>query len=209
MDNLIHSEIRRHQFPAHPAGLTGVDHVALAASDPVRAACFYLDVLCGTLYCATGFSEEERRQGKTAQCIIHMGDVLIQIGYPTDGKSFPDPRNPSHWPHLALGATAEGLDRMREQLDRHGIPNSGPWSHVALHTTSVFFMDPEGNKLEICTWEPYPRERTRVLSPASEILRGGDPPLRPGGTVDWASLVHHWRPSAERWERLAEQATAS
>lgn len=208
MDNLINSENRRYEVPPHPVGLTGVDHVAIAASDPVRAACFYIDVLCGSLYCATGFSEEERRQGKTAQCLIHMGSVLIQIGYPTDGRSFPDPDNVSHWPHVAFGATAPALDAMRDQLERHGIPLSGPWSHLALHTTSVYFMDTEGNKLEICTWEPYPKERTRVINPASEILRGQDPLIRRGGDVDWPGLVHHWRPSAERWESLAEHAVA-
>lgn len=162
-----------------------MDHVALPARDPERAAAFYVEVLSGTMYYATGFSEEERRQQRVPHSFVHVGNVLVQTAYPNDGKTFADPNNKSYWPHFAFGASADVLDRMCEQLQSHGVPYSGPHSHLNVEAVSIYFMDPEGNKLEVCTWDPYPEGRVTLLGPG-------------GVAIDWGSLIHDWRPASER-----------
>lgn len=185
MDNQTPPPWTRHQVPDNPHGLTGVDHVALAAHDPIRAARFYVEVLGGTMYYATGFSEEERSQRRSPHSFVHVGGVLVQTGYPNDGKTFPDPQSKSYWPHLAFSATPDVLDRMCEQLRAHRVPFSGPHSHLNVEAVSIYFLDPEGNKLEVCTWDPYPADEVTLLGPG-------------GVAIDWASLVHQWRPTGER-----------
>jgi catechol-2,3-dioxygenase len=182
MTNVNPAPGTRSRVPTNPHGLTGMDHVALPARDPGRAARFYEQVLGGTLYYATGYSDQDKDLGRVPHIFVHVGDVLIQVAYPSDGESFPDPDNPSLWPHWAFAASPGVLDAMCERLREHDVPFSGPHSHLNVEAVSIYFMDTEGNKLEICTWEPYPAEETTML--------GG-----PGGaTLDYPSLAHRWRP---------------
>lgn len=175
--NLNPASGTRHEVPPNPFGLTGMDHAALAVSDVERAVRFYEEALGGRAYYATGFGE----QGRTPHVFLHVGTVLLQVGYPNDGRTFADRHSQSHWPHLALGASAEVLDRMCEHLRAMGVPFSGPRSHPPVDAVSIYFKDPDGNKLEICTWDPYPVERTE--------------PLGPGRGLDWEALNHEWRPA--------------
>ena len=73
MDNLNPPPWTRHDVPANPIGLGGMDHVALSAHDPIRAARFYVEVLGGTLYDATGFSDEERGRGRIPHSFVSSG----------------------------------------------------------------------------------------------------------------------------------------
>lgn len=181
MTNVNPAEGTRSRVPANPFGLTGMDHVALPARDPGRAARFYEEVLGGAIYYATGYSEQDRELGRVPHIFVHVGDVLVQLAYPSDSRSFPDPNNPSLWPHWAFGASPEVLDAMCERLREHGIPFRGPNSHLNVEAVSIYFMDTEGNKLEICTWDPYPMEKTEMLGPG-------------GVALDYPSLAHQWRP---------------
>jgi len=177
VENLNPEQGIRHRIPANRLGLTGMDHAALAVADVERAVRFYEEALGGQVYYATGFGES----GRSPHVFMHVGSVLLQVGYPNDGRSFPDRHSQSHWPHLAFGASATILDRTCEHLRGMGVPFSGPRSHLNVEAVSIYFKDPEGNKLEICTWDPYPPERTELLGP--------------GHGLDWEQLNHDWRPA--------------
>src|SRR5215469_8795100 len=120
----------RHEVPANPLGLTGMDHAALAVADVERAVRFYEEALGGRAYYATGFADPPHEirtppprfrggpgeSGRSPHVFMHVGTVLLQVGYPNDGKTFADRHSQSHWPHVAFGASAAVLDRMCEHL---------------------------------------------------------------------------------------------
>ena len=68
---------------------------------------------------------------------------------------------------------AEQLEPLAE-AKKLGIPVIGPVSHRDIDVTSAYFQSPEGHKLEICTWDPYPVEKTTP------------------GRIDFPSLAHDW-----------------
>ena len=183
MENLNPKPWTRHQVPGNTLGLTGMDHAALAVQDVERAVRFYQEALGAEVYYATGFGE----RGRVAHVFMHVGTVLLQVGYPNDGKTFADRHSQSHWPHVAFGASAEALDRVSEHLRGLGVPFSGPRSHLNVEAVSIYFKDPDGNKLEVCTWDPYPMEKTDLLGPPPE-----------GKGLDWEALNHDWRPVVEQ-----------
>ena len=180
MVNVTPESGTRGDVPEHPFGLTGLDHVALSVRDPERAVQFYTQVLGGTVFYATGFAPEERAKNYIPHTFVHVGRTLIQVGVPNDFKTYPDPESRSYWPHWAFGCDAATLDRAAEQLRRHGVPFSGPRSHPGVDAVSLYFLDPDGNKLEICTWDPYPGETE---------------PLDAGHGINWGKLRHDWRPA--------------
>ena len=177
MENVNPPDGTRHQVPANRFGLTGMDHAAIAVHDVERAVRFYEAALGGVVYYSTGFGEA----GRTPHVFMHVGTVLLQVGFPNDGKTFADPHSQSHWPHVAFGASREVLDRMCDHLTSLGVPFSGPRSHLNVEAVSIYFMDPDGNKLEVCTWDPYPVDKTELLGP--------------GHGLDWETLIHDWRPA--------------
>ena len=205
MKNLNPVPGTRHEGPPNPFGLTGMDHAALAVADVDRAVRFYEEALGGRAYYATGFGDpphdvgapgyprrseeggaprfrgDPAEAGRTPHVFMHVGTVLLQVGYPNDGRTFADRHSQSHWPHVAFGASAAVLDRMCGHLRAMGVPFSGPRSHPPVDAVSIYFKDPDGNKLEVCTWDPYPVERTE--------------PLGPGHGLDWEALNHDWRPA--------------
>lgn len=76
--------------------------------------------------------------------------------------------------------TPERLDRNKERLEQIGIPLTGPILHRGVEYVSIHFRSPEGHKLEITTWEPYPGNEAGMLG------------LPQVGLIDWTTLTHTW-----------------
>src|SRR5262249_56011911 len=98
MENLNPKPWTRHHLPGNTLGLTGMDHAALAVQDVERAVRFYQEALGAEVYYATGFGEH----GRVAHVFMHVGTVLLQVGYPNDAKTFAHRHTPSPSPHAAF-----------------------------------------------------------------------------------------------------------
>jgi hypothetical protein len=74
-------------------------------------------------------------------------------------------------PHVAFKVSAKDLEANFERLKKI-IPVSGPYRHRGIDCTTFYFMTPEGHKLEICTWEPYPEDKSLMMgAPGVGIMR--------------------------------------
>ena len=154
-------------------GLSRMDHFALETNDIELMDRFMREVLGGEPYYYAGFNEADRKDGRVRHIFIRIGSVLMQCAESVDGKTHLDKHNPNVSPHWAFAVSADGLDRNVARLRSLGIPVTDPTEHRDIDCTSVYFQSPEGHKLELCTWDPYPRKR-RI------------------GRIDWASLAHNW-----------------
>jgi len=160
-------------------GLQRMDHFALETNDIELMERFMREVLGGAPYYYAGFDEEDRRLKRVKHIFIRIGSVLMQCAESVNGKTTLSKDNPNVSPHWAFEVTAENLDRNIERLRGLGVPVAGPIEHRDIDCTSAYFLSPEGHKLELCTWEPYPRPRI-------------------SGRIDWASLAHDWPNSPEK-----------
>jgi hypothetical protein len=150
-----------------------MDHFALETNDIELMAKFMHEVLGGETFYYAGFDETDRRLGRVKHIFIRIGAVLMQCAESKDGKTTLDRMNPNVSPHWAFEVSPEDLDKNIARLRGLGIPVAGPIEHRNLDCTCAYFQSPEGHKLELCTWEPYPGKRTE-------------------GRIDWAALAHNW-----------------
>lgn len=160
-------------------GLTGCDHYAMPTHDIARLERFIREILGGIPYYYAGFDQTDRGMGRPPHIFVRVGRVLVQCTQepgPLNTDTF-DQRIAPHW---AFGTTPAGLDANKARLLAAGIPVVGPFQHRGVECVSIYFRSPEGHKLEIVTWEPYPPERAPML---------GAPGV---GLIDWSKLQHDW-----------------
>jgi len=169
----------RAAIPPNRLGLTGVDHIALPVSDAERLGRFYVDVLGASVFYVSRLSPEAVAAGRKPYWMVHMGAQVIQFLPPVDGADLPRRDHPSMFPHYAFGCTARELDAASRRLAEAGVPFAGPMGHYAADATSIYFRDPEGNTLELCTWEPFGREVPMLTGP-----------------IAWHDMLYEWEPSA-------------
>ncbi len=159
--------------------LWGMDHFAMPVKDVARMEKFVREVLGGEPYYYAGFDESDRKMGRKPHLFMRIGNTLFQCTEEA-GPSYPHPDDNDISPHWAFGTTPEGLDKNVEWLKSHGIPVAGPLRHKDVDCVSIYFKTPEGHKLEICTWQGYPEEKSQLM--------GG-----PGvGFLNWPKLAHNW-----------------
>ena len=169
----------RHSDQSNRFELTGCDHYALPTHDIRLLERFIREILGGVPYYYAGFDETDRGMGRPPHIFVRVGSVLVQCteepGELNTAES--DQRIAPHW---AFGTSPDGLDANKARLESAGIPVVGPYRHRNVECVSIYFRSPEGHKLEIVTWEPYPAERAPML---------GSPEV---GLIDWSRLVHAW-----------------
>jgi catechol-2,3-dioxygenase len=126
--------------------LEGIDHVALAVRDVERSTRWYIEVL--------GF--EHRLEGMWDGVPVFVGKGKTALAL------FPareDARPPSGRPdqvgmlHLAFRANRAEFANAQRELKSRGIEFNFD-DHEVSH--SIYFADPDGNRLEITTYEVTP-----------------------------------------------------
>ena len=122
----------------------GIDHVALSVSDLERSLKFYTEVL--------GLKITEReRQKPGVEYFLDCGTSLV-------GLIQGDPKGDNHvlqdgglgGNHFSFRARALDFDRIVEDVRSRGITIT--YLKKRERSWSLYFLDPDGNKLEITAW---------------------------------------------------------
>jgi len=162
--------------------LNGVNHLVIACSDMERSLKFYCGVLGMKVKCASGPSADDwANRGNTPPgpdgrvrankrfywLEMANGDVLALLEFPDMDTSAPPTYFGHLWPqgrpsnntpggtdHIAFNVnTLEEQKAMRQQLIDQNIPCSEiTWAPGPTAVSSVWLYDPDGNAIEIATW---------------------------------------------------------
>lgn len=175
-----YGQAERHVPQANALQLTGCDHFALPARDPEASGKFFEQVLGAVEFLRAGFGGH----GRLRHIFYHVGAVLVELVEQRTERGYPDHTNPNGEeanPHWAFGTTAAGLAAFIANLEREGVPYDAVRQHgTEISASSVYFLDPDENILEVTTWETLP--------PDFPV------PVIPGKRVPSAQLKHHWKP---------------
>lgn len=177
----ISAEVRG-TIPANRFGLTGIDHLGLPCRDPDKSGKFMERILGGVEAYRFGYSDIDRQLGRFKHIFYHIGAQLIEVVENEDGTGYPE-RSDNSNPHWSFGGTPESMAMFIKNLEAEGIPYNGPRSHTGASAVSVYFLDLDGNKLELVTWDPIP-----------EGLLETTPIGGKHGIIAWSKLAHDWQP---------------
>jgi catechol 2,3-dioxygenase-like lactoylglutathione lyase family enzyme len=157
-------------------GLKWMHHFTLPVRDIALMDRFMIDLL-----------DAERWNGdksRSATGPLRIGQSGFECTQDRGSPLYPVPGDNNISPHWSFGASAAALDHCRLTLHDAGLPVAGPYRHRALDLVSIYFKSPEGHKLEIGTWEPYPPEKADLM---------GAPGV---GFIPWPKMDHHWKPQS-------------
>jgi catechol 2,3-dioxygenase-like lactoylglutathione lyase family enzyme len=123
--------------------LEGIDHIALAVRDIEHSAKWYIDVL--------GFERRYEGMWNGIPVFIGKGDTALALFPVRERESQTAMRSDnSGMLHLAFRADAGNFVAAQTELNRRGIKFEFE-DHEISH--SIYFRDPDGNRLEITTYE--------------------------------------------------------
>ena len=127
--------------------IQGIDHVAINVKDLNKAVEFYTKVL--------GLKITQREPSKPGiEFFLDCGPSLLGIIQATDlSQSHPFQNEGLGANHFSFRIPAEDFDRMLEHLESHHMKIE--FAKKREKSWSLYFYDPDGNKLEMTAW---PRE---------------------------------------------------
>lgn len=123
--------------------LTGIDHVAFNVLDLTRSLEFYTKVL--------GLKVTEREYSKPGiEYFLDCGGSLVGLiqGKEEGRHLLQDGGVGGN--HVAFRVSTKDFDRVIEELKAQKVPIT--FSKKREKSWSVYFLDPDGNKLEITAW---------------------------------------------------------
>ncbi|MDQ6861337.1 MAG: VOC family protein [Verrucomicrobiota bacterium] len=126
--------------------LDGIDHVALAVRDVERSAQWYIDVL----------AFEHRHQGMWNGVPVFVGKGTTALAlFPARADAGPPNGRTDRvgMLHLALRASGAEFGNAQRELKRRGMMFSYEDHEIS---RSIYFTDPDGNRLEITTYDMNP-----------------------------------------------------
>jgi catechol 2,3-dioxygenase-like lactoylglutathione lyase family enzyme len=125
-----------------------LDHIVLEVGDPLRSLAWYRDVLG-----LAPVREEEFHRGEVPFASVRVSEATLVDLFPTGMWRGPVAANPNHF---ALTTTDEGMRAVRGRLSARGVPirrederNFGARGYGH----SIYFEDPDGNMVEVRTYE--------------------------------------------------------
>ena len=134
--------------PKRPFRVVEIDHLVLRVADLAASLGFYCEALGCTL---------ERELPDLGLYQLRAGHQLIDlvpIGSALGGKT---PRGPgTNMDHFCINITPFDAGDLSGWLDVHGIKHSDSARRYGAHGfgTSVYVTDPDGNTVELKSWEP-------------------------------------------------------
>jgi catechol 2,3-dioxygenase-like lactoylglutathione lyase family enzyme len=124
------------------------DHIALSVPDIVAAERWYVETLGAEVRERYGWGGDTTHPVPPHED-IYIGTQVLSLFQGESLRSAP-PARMFHWAFHCDGM--EELDTWHEWLTTQGISVRGPIAHPGFSAVSLYFSDPWGTRLEICTW---------------------------------------------------------
>lgn len=129
--------------------ITELDHIVLNVHDTDRSLRFYTEILG-----LQGERVEDFRAGKVGFPSVRINDATIIDLFPTQlsAAGAAGAKNDGNLNHFCLVVSAEDFSGIVEYLAAHEVSvRGGPVSRWGARgrATSVYFLDPDGNEVEI------------------------------------------------------------
>jgi len=166
----------------NPKGIRGICHFSIPVKDTREALTFYEEILGARVYedeigrYEFGFSEKDRELGRQEHIFVEIAGARVELlGLDPGGQS---PLGTHH----AFAIGPNDVHVIEGHLEEHGIPYNGPVTHRGTSAVSIYFQDQDGNALEFCCWDGYPRMEEIPLMQA----------------VPRRDTTYHWDPQARR-----------
>ncbi len=141
----------------NPLGIRGICHYSIPCSNVEKSLTFYEEIFGARLYADEigeykfGFSESDIALGRMQHIFVDIvGQRVELVAGQTGGKA---PLGTHH----AYGMGPNDIEVVQKHLADHGIPFRGPVTHKGTVAVSIYFKDPDGNALEFCCWDGYPK----------------------------------------------------
>ncbi|WP_224400992.1 VOC family protein [Pseudonocardia sp. ICBG1034] len=152
--------------------VTGWHHLAYPVPDLERSGEWYARVLRGEITMRTGWSEMDRRAGRTRQVWVTAGTAVINLA---EGPIVERPPG-LHFFHFAMDAPAAELDAWIAHLTDSGVKVLGPYGHGGVGLLSLYFDDPDGYRLELMfDFGDYETAKTEAIARGGAL---GNPDLQ-------------------------------
>lgn len=125
----------------------GISEVILVVKDVARSLAFYRDVV--------GLQVDNEGNPKFAWLWAGSPGVQQRIGITAGPLSF----GASHIKgpqHFAFGTENARIDELKAALEREGVEVEGPVDFAFWGARSIYFSDPDGNRVEFCGFSERP-----------------------------------------------------
>lgn len=127
--------------------ITAMDHIVLNVADIDRSLMFYTEVLG-----LKGERVEEFKSGKVGFPSVRINEGNIIDLFPAKGRAPTGEKNNGNLNHFCLVVDADDFTAAVEHLKQNQVViREGPVSRWGARgrATSVYFLDPDGNEIEI------------------------------------------------------------
>ncbi len=141
----------------NPIGIRPLCHFSIPCKDVEESVTFYEEILGARVYSDEigeyrfGFSDEDKALGRGQHIFVEIAGQRVELAHGDPGGK------PPVGTHHAFAIGPNDIPAIEGHLEEHGIPYNGPVTHKGTAAVSIYFSDPDGNALEFCCWDGYPR----------------------------------------------------
>lgn len=135
--------------------MDAIDHINVDVDDLDACYPFYREVLELDLLRPPSDFQGEHAMFEAGETVLTLAETGRADGW--DEENITHPLDKAH---IAFETGRENYDRMISELDGQ-FPKQGPYDWDSFE--GFYFLDPDGNLLEIITYEPVPDDTERTL----------------------------------------------